>query len=140
MNPKPLYIHFASALDALSNCIARGNTEWQSRWEAKLDALTKDFMPSGSGIDSGTKMDLEASLRDPSRLVFTTAFHHMNEAGMYDGWTEHKVVVSPSLMFGFDLKITGRDRNDIKEYLHEVYSLALQELIVETADGFNRAS
>jgi len=76
-------------------------------------------MPSGSGIDSGTTLDFDKS--SGSKLVFSTSYHHMTEDGMYDGWTEHVVTVKPSLMFGFDLAISGRDRNDIKEYLHEVY-------------------
>jgi len=40
---------------------------------------------------------------------------------MYDGWTEHKIIVTPSLMAGFNLQITGKDKGQIKEYLCEVY-------------------
>ncbi len=134
---KPLFQHFATALNALSNCIASGNTDWQSRHEATLETLAKDFMPSGSGIDCGTKLDIDASLRQPDRMVFTFSYHHMNEAGMYDGWTEHKLVVSPSLQFGFSMKITGRDRNDVKEYLHDVFHGALTQLVEHNAEGFS---
>ena len=51
----------------------------------------------------------------------------MNENGMYDGWTEHKIVITPDLLHGFNLSIGGRNRNEIKDYLHEVYSAALAE-------------
>lgn len=140
MNPKPLYQHFASALLALSNCIASGNTEWQSRHESTLEDLARNFMPSGSGIDTGTKIDVDASLREPSKLVFTFAFHHINDGGMYDGWTEHRLVVSPSLAFGLNLKITGRDRNQIKEYLHDVFHSALTASLVHDENGFRNAA
>jgi hypothetical protein len=53
----------------------------------------------------------------------------MNDNGMYDGWTTHQVIVTPSLAFGFTLKITGRDRNQIKDYLSETYHYALEQHI-----------
>lgn len=48
---------------------------------------------------------------------------------MYDGWTDHTVIVTPSLRSGFDIRITGRDRNQTKEYLYEVFDSALREVI-----------
>ncbi len=84
-----------------------------------LEAYCKQNLPSGSGIDHGTKLDLLHSTVD--RLVFIVDFHHMDEHGGYDGWTVHTVVVKPDLRFGIDLRITGRDRNQIKEYLGDVY-------------------
>lgn len=88
-----------------------------------IEALVKAHMPSGSGIDNGTKIDLHASNR--VKLVFTFGFHHMDEHGGYDGWTEHKLYVRPDFLFDITLNITGRNRNDIKEYLHGVYTHAL---------------
>jgi hypothetical protein len=76
------------------------------------------MLPSGSGIDCGTELDRAAC--KPGKLVFTFSYHHMNEAGMYDGWTEHTLIVTPSFD-GIDLRITGRDRNQVKEYLYDIY-------------------
>lgn len=140
MNTKPLYQHFATALNALSNCIATGNTEWQSRHESSLEEMADSFMPSGSGIDCGTKMDVDESLRNPTRLVFTFSYHHINDSGMYDGWTEHKLIVSPDLQSGFNMKITGRDRNSVKEYLYDVFHSALTQAVEHTADGYKLSS
>jgi hypothetical protein len=39
--------------------------------------------------------------------------------------------VRPSLEYGIDIRITGRDRNDIKDYLGEVFELWLNEEIDE---------
>lgn len=60
----------------------------------------------------------------------------MNENGMYDGWTEHKAIIKPSLVFGLDLKITGRDRNGIKEYLHDTFMQALTDEVRHDENGF----
>ena len=86
-------------------------------------------MPSGSGIDSGTKLDFDRS--KPNRLVFTAPYHHMNDDGMYDGWTDHDIIVTPDLGFGFDLRITGRDRNQIKDYLGDTFAEALRQDITD---------
>ncbi len=131
---RPLYQFIASTLNAFHNCAKSENTEWQDKHEARIEELTESFMPSGSGIDSGTKFNWDESTDE--KLVFNTSYHHMNEDGYYDGWTEHKVIVTPSLSAGYDLKITGRDRNDIKDYLSEVYTSALDEEIEQTPEGF----
>jgi hypothetical protein len=134
--PTPVYRQLAGKVLALSNCITSGNTEWRHRHEADIEEIVKQFMPSGSGIDCGTKLDIEDALRHPgARLLFSAPFHHMNEGGMYDGWTDHDFIVTPSLWHEIDLRITGRDRNDIKEYLHEVFHTALMQPIYQTADG-----
>jgi hypothetical protein len=110
---------------AAENCRTSGNGEWQDRHTMTLNALVKDHMPSGSGFDSGTQFDWGKSKED--RLVFNTSFHHMAESGMYDGWTEHDVVVTPSLSRGFDVRVTGRDRNSIKDYIGETFHGVLSE-------------
>src|SRR5208282_4608245 len=104
-----LYSELASTVQARLNCIAAHNADgrlnWPEEWEAKHEehilSLVEDYMPSGSGFDSGTKIDLDRSHAD--KLVFNTAYHHMNESGMYDGWTEHTVTVLPSLHGQFNL-------------------------------------
>ncbi len=118
-----LYARIASHVAARLNCIERDNTEWSDRHEVCINALVKEHMPSGSGFDNGTPINLEAS--NGEKLVFTTAYHHMNEGGYYDGWTEHTVTVTPSFMGGFSLKISGRDRNDIKDYIGESFRHSL---------------
>lgn len=118
---RPLYRAIATTLQAMENCCKAGNAEWLDKHGETLKALTAQ-LPSGSGIDNGTK--LLADECKPGKLVFAFGFHHMNENGMYDGWTEHELHVTPSFD-GIDLRITGLDRNDIKDYLYDVYHHAL---------------
>lgn len=121
---RKLYQILAAKIQARLNCIRAGNEVWELTHRHEIEALVKNRMPSGSGVDCGTKIDLDES--EPNRLVFTFSYHHMDSNGFYDGWTEHRVIVTPDLAFGFNLKITGRDRNQIKEYLTEIYSEALE--------------
>lgn len=89
----------------------------------------KQHAPSGSGIDCGTKFELDRS--SSNLLVMTVSFHHMNEQGMYDGWTSHTIRVKPDLRFGFGFTISGSNRNDIKDYLGELYQHWLSEEVDE---------
>lgn len=126
----PLYQAIARAFVAYQNCCADPQkAEWRDRHRERIERLVKQYMPSGSGIDNGIHFDFGTSREN--RLLFTTAFHHMNDGGYYDGWTEHNVIVKPSLAWDIDLKITGRDRRDIKDYLHECFRAALTELVHE---------
>ena len=116
----------ASTLDAYRSCIKSGNEEWEYKHRDLLKEY-EDMLPSGSGVDNGTQIDIQRSKND--KIVLHTAFHHMDEGGGYDGWTEHSIVITPSLVFGFHMKITGRDRNGIKDYLAEMFNSALSEEI-----------
>ena len=113
----------ASTVQAYHNCVASGNTVWEPRHKERVEKLVYDFLPSGSGIDSGTQIDLEKSTGN--KLVFYTSFHHMDEYGEYDGWTSHTVTVRPDFVSRLYITVSGRNRNDIKEYLNEVFYHAL---------------
>ena len=54
----------------------------------------------------------------------------MNNEGFYSGWSEHKVIVSPDLQFDFILKVTGRDKNNIKSYIEDVFNGWLSSEII----------
>lgn len=86
-----------------------------------LDSIRgfEGMLPHGSGFDAGCSVDMQKST--PQRIVIDTSFHHMDENGYYDGWTEHQVIITPCLMFGFVLKVTGRNRNQIKEYIADSF-------------------
>lgn len=104
--------------EALAQAVeGRTDDKWAEIMEEKIYAIMKGA-PSGSGIDCGTKFILEKSGRE--KLVFASDYHHMNEGGYYDGWTSHLVIVTYNL-FGLNIRVTGRNRNDIKDYLSDLY-------------------
>lgn len=127
-----LYQHLARKLAAIANCKAHGNREWCERHQ---DAIVKlsDFLPHGSGFDRGTKLLQPES--NPEKLVFSADFHHMDDGGFYCGWTEHTVIVTPSLVFGFTLKVTGRDKRDIKDYIASTFHELLSREYIQQTDG-----
>lgn len=118
-----LYQKLASLIVAMRNCQKSGNVEWYNTHKHNAETLVRSHMPHGSGFDSGTYLRVEECTED--KLVFTTDYHHMDEHGMYGAWTAHKVTVRPSLAFDFHLGISGRNPNDVKDYIHEVFRTAL---------------
>lgn len=121
---KSLISEIAQTVNAYMNCVKSKNAEWMAKHFCRIEQLNK-FLPSGSGIDSGSHILIDEC--KPEKIVIGTSFHHMTE-GFYDGWTEHKIIVKPSFT-GIDIQITGRDRNDIKDYLGEIFHQALTETI-----------
>lgn len=129
-----LYSELAQLVDARRTCakkmengsndsIVQNSLDWYKKHTDRIERLVRNLMPSGSGIDSGTKIDLDESHAD--KLVFTTGFHHMNDTGYYDGWTDHTIIVVPSLIHRFTMRVSGRNRNDIKDYLYDTFRHAL---------------
>lgn len=123
MKTRPLYQAIANAITALHNCEARNNPN-DDYWLEQL-AHFEDLLPSGSGFDSGTIINIVDSTRH--KLVLETKFHHMNDAGFYTKWTDHKITVVADMLFGFDLKISGQNHNGIKDYIGELFMTALAE-------------
>ena len=103
--------------------IGHPNKDIVSDAMACLDRLA-EFLPSGSGFDSGTTLDVDQS--SPEKLVFDTSFHAMNEYGYYDGWTDHTVTAQPSFVLGLIICEPANDNPlDIMEYVAETFLEAL---------------
>ena len=130
MQDKTLINELASQIDAYMHCQKTGNVEWEAKHKAKIDEYV-EALPSGCGIDNGTKLLID-DCKD-NLLVLQVGYHHMDDAGGYDGWTEHIVKARPSFIHGIELSISGRDRNAIKEYLYDVYRSALTQTVYATA-------
>ena len=73
--------------------------------------------PRGSGFDSGTTLGDKSSNK---KLIFYTEYHHMNDCGFYDGWTDHTITVTPGF-YGLNLVVAGKNLNDIKDYIDNVF-------------------
>lgn len=115
---KILFSNLATRIAAYHTCVKLKNTEWAEKHFDEITDMCK-HLPSGSGIDSGVSLQLGESTE--KRIVFKFSYHHMNEDGYYDGWTEHILIVTP--LFGdFSLVITGRDRNEVKDYLFDLFN------------------
>jgi len=107
---KPVYM-------VLSDLIKR------DQWDA-IRHIVRKLSPSGSGFDSGTTL---ADKSTENKLIFETAYHHMNSVGFYDGWTEHKVTIAPDFLWEYDIRISGRNKNQIKDFIGDVFQVFLAE-------------
>lgn len=128
MKPQSLIATIATVNQALMNSHDRGNHEWLQRWQDHLVALYT-LLPSGAGIDNGTSVDSVTE----TRIVLSCDFHHMNDQGSYDGWTEHVITVTPGFT-GIDIRVGGRNRNNIKSYLADTYHECLTSLVEHYTD------
>ena len=111
-----------------------------------LDELISNHLPNGAGIED-CQLDYEASKRDC--LVFTLCYHRMSEVGFYCGYSDHQIVLRPSLSYDFDLSVTCSEilideyedeenegtmleedvTESVNDYLGEWFSEAMQETI-----------
>jgi hypothetical protein len=92
--------------------------------ERKIEACVSE-LPSGSGIH-GAKILVSRSGKYKVEISFY--YHHMNENGYYDGIDGYRIVIKPCLTdAGFDIKIYGPNKNDIKDYLYDVFVEALTQ-------------
>lgn len=128
-----LYKAIAQTVSSLQTCTqwekdGRGNyAQAIENHRTRLQTL-EDCLPAGSGFDRGSSIDLDKSTGD--RLVFNTAFHHMDDNGSYTQWTEHTITVEPSLIHDFELTISGRNVNGIKDYIAEHFGYVLCQTAV----------
>jgi hypothetical protein len=121
-----------AALTARENCEKSGNAEWFDRWTRRVRKLARECLPSGSGVDHGTRVDGLTADRRGFWLLFE--FHHMDECGGYDGWTNHTAAVRPTFD-GLDIYVYGPNRNEVKEYLRDVLDAALSGAAPEMTAG-----
>ena len=121
----------ACLIGARQRCLATGNDSWRRKHSDNLNWIADNLLPSGSGIDNGTTVEWDASTEE--KLVLRAGFHHMNDGGMYDGWTQHTIIVRPTFD-GITVDVKGRNRNDIKDYLCETYSYTLSRRIRQRYD------
>lgn len=134
MNETVLQI-LASSLFSIESEAKRPDTSHKKFSEARedlIDNVARNYLPSGSGFDGGSRVNMERS--KPNRIVIDTAFHHMSEHGYYDGWSEHSVIITPSLVWGYEIRVTGRNRNEIKDYIGEAFQHALSRVLIVTFD------
>jgi hypothetical protein len=120
-----LYKAIAREMSVLDN--PKADQQYIAIALANIDYFGKEMLPSGSGFDSGCSIDLNKSTAN--KIVIQCDFHHMNENGYYDGWTYHTCVITPSLGYDYDLKVTGRDKREIKNYIGDVIYETLEREI-----------
>jgi len=124
-----LYQKIANTLCAIENCLKNENTIALDNHYEVIERIEKELLPSGSGFDSGTTINLIESERN--RIVLNTSYYHMDESGGYTDWTDHTVTIWPDLVFDFDFAISGEDRAGFFEYMEEMF----QQILMQEYEG-----
>jgi len=114
------------------NHIKNKNDNGQGAHEYSIEAIIEHRLPHGSGIDRKTTLDYEKS--KPDRIVLHNSYHVMDENGYYAGWVDYRVIITPSLQFGYEINIIGNFSSNIesfgvKDYLYSTYEYALSETL-----------
>lgn len=129
-----LYQALVSTIIAYQNCIKSANEEWTVKHRSRIKELL-DELPHGSGIDGTWSAELDNTFTD--KLILYCQYHHMNEDGYYDGWTDFKVVVKANLLHEIFVRVTGSfpaRYADTRDYLTEMLDCDLRKEI-ERAKG-----
>ena len=123
MSNYPVYQKLARSFQAKENCLMSDNNEWYDKHSMVIDHIVRNYLPSGSGIDSGCTVNPKTS----DKFIIESSYHRMDEHGYYDGWIDFKVIVKASLTSNIDLTIIGNfgKHQDLKEYLYELFDHAL---------------
>jgi hypothetical protein len=136
MRELTIYRELANRIQARLNCINwvrkddQENAVYRAGQHEKCIESLKDLLPSGSGIE-GISIDLSNSTGE--KIIIYSSFHSMNDGGYYDRWIDFSVTITPSLINGISLKISGRfgKYQEIREYLFDVFDDSLRETVKE---------
>jgi len=120
----------STASVAKANAETHNNGTWAETWAEIIRQIEKEILPAGGGFDAGTSLVSATG----SKLILSTSFHHMNDGGYYDGWTEHTVTVK-ARFGGFDLSISGRNRRAIKYYIGDCFHACLSTRVDYSVDS-----
>lgn len=124
---QPIYQQISAKFQAYQNCIKNNNDIWRNKHVDNINGLIENYLPHGSGIDSDIELDFDNSKHN--KLIFTFEYHHMDQNGFYCEWESYKLIVTPSLSNKIELKIIGKNKNFVKDYLYEIFDNALRKEI-----------
>jgi hypothetical protein len=116
-----VYEKMASLLAEYNKYI--GENEQKRMLRRAIEEFVAEYMPKGGGWKDGTSIDLTES--NDSEIVLRGTYYHVISYGNYGAPTEHKILIDASLSRGFKVKVTGRDKNDVKDELYERFVGAL---------------
>ena len=128
-----LVAEISTTLQRIETLESRTNGD-SSQARETLETLIA-MMPSGSGIDCGTKLNGEKS--NANHLVFIVDYHHMDEWGGYCGWNTYEITVKPTFN-GINIDGECEDAWEIEDtidYLCDTYHHQLTVPIEHSWNG-----
>jgi len=114
-------------MEKLYQKIARvaSQKNWAKR--SKELSLLQELLPNGNGIRGQEGLAVILLESTEKRIVIGTIYWHPKDRY---GWTAHQVVITPSFEGEINIRITGKNENNVKKYLHDIFREALMNEIV----------
>jgi len=98
--------------------------------QSEIKWVLNGMLPHGSGIDA----DWIISFKNKSNKIYiSNSYHHMNEDGYYDGWSDFTVIINLLGNEYFKLVFNGTEsqrlakKYDIRDYLESYLSECLED-------------
>jgi hypothetical protein len=125
-----MYMKLVKTIDAYKRCVANGNEEWELIHKQTIDDIINS-LPHGSGIDGITTVNFDKC--SDKMIWLNSSYHAMDEYGMYDRWIDFSIVITASLLFGFDLHVYGRfgKYSDAKDWIMDVFGQDFEKEVQE---------
>ena len=99
--------------------IARVASQKNKSLKEKELALLQELLPYGNGIETGCVISLKSTHK---RIVIDIAYGHPNYT---DDITTYQVVITPSFEEGINVRITGKNKDKLIEWLQKQYLQAI---------------
>jgi hypothetical protein len=90
----------------------------------KILDIMKNHMPVKLQFGK-TFFDFERST--PEKLVFHMNYHHVDNHAVFNGWTMHTIIITPSLTSEIDIKVAGKDRDQCNGHIMDVFANCLTD-------------
>jgi hypothetical protein len=111
--------------------IARVVSQENTAKKSKELALLQELLPNGNVIglqelNLSTVRCVILLKSTKKRIVIDTAYWHP----IIRQWTEHQIIITPSFEGEINIRITGKNQYNVKEYLHDIFRDVLMTEIV----------
>lgn len=103
--------------------IARVASQKNAMLKREEFVMLQKLLPIGNGIEKECVILLKSTEK---RIVIDTTYRHQINP-LEIRWTDHQIVITPSFEGEINIRVTGKNVDNIKEYLHEVFREALMK-------------
>ena len=100
--------------------IARVASQKNARLKWQEFVKLQKLLPIGNGIEAKSVILIKSTEK---RIVIDTAYWHE----LRQEWTDHQIVITPSFEGEINIRVTGKNVDNIKSYLHDVFYEALMK-------------
>jgi hypothetical protein len=99
----------------------------QKNWAKRTKelALLKEYLPNGNGSRRQQGLSVILLESTEKRIVIDTTYWHETGQG-----TVHQIIIKPSFEGEIATRVTGKNVNNVKEYLQDTFREALMSEVV----------